>query len=79
MNLRKALSSSQKAFISASNIENQNENKEVEDDKILNEMVELTCYGVQEKTCKETSCKEVSQGAAFSKVLFSYFIVTCTL
>ncbi|KAK4772637.1 hypothetical protein SAY86_014412 [Trapa natans] len=42
LNLRKALSPSQKASVSASNVENKNDNKEDEDDKILNEMEELT-------------------------------------
>ncbi|KAK4761270.1 hypothetical protein SAY87_006163 [Trapa incisa] len=41
LNLRKALSPSQKASVSASNVENKNDNKEDEDDKILNEMEEL--------------------------------------
>lgn len=48
MNIRKALSPSQKASASPSNIENQIENKEDEDDKILNEMEELT-YAMERK------------------------------
>ncbi|KAK4761271.1 hypothetical protein SAY87_006164 [Trapa incisa] len=48
LNMRKALSPSQKASISVSNIENKNDNKEDDDDKILNEMEELT-YAMDRK------------------------------
>lgn len=48
MNIRKVLSPSQKASATPANIENQNKNKEDEDDKILNEMEELT-YAMERK------------------------------
>ncbi|KAK4771777.1 hypothetical protein SAY86_013552 [Trapa natans] len=48
LNMRKALSPSQKASISVSNIENKNDNKEDDDDKILDEMEELT-YAMDRK------------------------------
>ncbi|OWM87239.1 pre-rRNA 2'-O-ribose RNA methyltransferase [Punica granatum] len=64
MNLRKALSPSQKASASPANIDNQDENKEDEDDKILNEMEELT-YAMERK--KKHAKKLISKRRAKDK------------